>query len=118
MRNFLILSVFLIHYSAHSQTAWTWEPLQNMPVPASNNAVAYGSDDLYDYVFSFGGIDTTKIQSGINSRAFRYTIGTDSWEEIAPLPFSQTNIASGASTVKNKIYIIGGYHVNLGGGEV
>lgn len=118
MRNILFLSLFIVTQSAHSQTAWTWEVLQNMPVPTSNNSVAYGEDELYDYVFSFGGIDTTKTHSGINSRAFRYTTGTDSWEEIAPLPFSQTNIASGASTVKNKIYIIGGYHVNPGGSEV
>jgi hypothetical protein len=118
MKILLLLLVVTFYTTSYSQTAWTWELLDAMPERTANNAVAYGTDDTYDYVFSFGGIDSTKIHTGVNKRAFRYTIGTDSWEEIAPLPFELSNIASGASTVKNMIYIIGGYHVNPGGSEI
>ena len=118
MRKLICLLLLVSSSGLNAQMAWTWELLDSMPARAANNAVAYGTDDVYDYVFSFGGIDSSKIHTGVNNRAFRYTVGTDSWEEIAPLPFAQTNIASGASNVKNMIYIIGGYHVNPGGSEV
>ena len=118
MRQAILCLIILTSFNSHSQTAWTWELLDSMPERVTNNSVAYGTDELYDYVYSFGGIDSTKIHTGINKRAFRYTIGTDNWEEIAPLPFELSNIASAASTVNNKIYIIGGYHVYAGGSEV
>ena len=115
----ILLSFLIITYSlSFGQTAWTWEVLDSMPERVANNAVAYGEDGANHYVFSFGGINSTKIHSGINKRAFRYTIETDSWEEIDTLPFSLSNIASGASTVDNIIYVIGGYHVYAGGGEI
>lgn len=118
MPNTLFFFFLLVAPTTFGQIAWTWETLSPMPDSVSNNAVTFGKDDLNDYVFSFGGIDPTKIHSGIHKRAFRYTLATDSWEEIAPLPFSLSNIASSASTVQNKIYIIGGYHVNPGGSEI
>lgn len=118
MKLYAFLICTLFYYGSYAQTAWTWELLDSMPARVANNAVAYGQDETNEYVFSFGGIDSTKVHTGVNKRAFRYTIGTDSWEEIAPLPFTLSNIASGASTVNNIIYIIGGYHVNPGGSEV
>lgn len=118
MKGLFLLCISTFQLISFSQTAWTWEVLDSMPERAANNAVVYGTDDVYDYVFSFGGIDSTKVYTGVNNRAFRFTIATNSWEEIAPLPFSETNIASGASNVNNLIYIIGGYHVNLGGSEI
>ncbi len=118
MKLLLLVLCSTVYVTSFCQTGWTWTELDSMPERVANNAVAYGTDDVYDYVFSFGGIDSTKIHTGVNKRAYRYTVGTDSWEEIAPLPFTLSNIASGASTVKNRIYIIGGYHVNPGGSEV
>lgn len=118
MYHTLFCFLMVLAPATFGQTAWTWEALTPMPDSVSNNAVTFGKDDLNEYVFSFGGIDVTKIHSGIHQRAFRYTITADSWEEIAPLPFSLSNIASSASTVQNKIYIIGGYHVNPGGSEI
>ena len=116
----LILSTFflLIGWQSFCQTAWNWTVLDTMPIPISNNAVAYGNVSGEDYVFSFGGIDTTKIYSGITQRSFKYHTQTGTWSEILPLPSSLPNIAAAASTVKNKIYIIGGYHVYSNGNEV
>ena len=66
----------------------------------------------------FAGIDETKAYSGIHKKAFRYNTQTQIWDEIAELPSGNGRIAAGASLVKNKIYIIGGYHVASNYNEV
>jgi hypothetical protein len=112
----ILLSLFIgIHLSA--QTAWTWTEMDTMPIHISNNAVTHASISGEPFVFSFGGIDTSKIYSGITLRSFKYDVNGDNWSEIPPLPSGQARIASAASTVKNKIYIIGGYSVASNGSE-
>lgn len=102
---------------AWSQTAWTWTQKADMPFAVANNAVSHGTVSGNPYVFSFGGIDTSKVYSGIHKRAFRYDVTNDVWDEIDTLPVVLPLIASSANTVKNKIYILGGYHVYAGGNE-
>lgn len=91
--------------------------LADMPEPVSNNAVTGAEVNGIAYMFSFSGIDSTKKWDGIHKRAFRYNIDTDVWETIAELPSGTGRIAAGASTVKNKIYIMGGYEVFANGNE-
>lgn len=118
MNNFFFsLALFLSSLASFSQTAWTWTELDTMPVRISNNAVAPGFISGQPYVYSLGGIDTSKIFSGITDRAFRYDVTNNTWIEIAPVPRTQPLIASSASMVKNKIYILGGYHVFSNGDE-
>ena len=118
MRN-LFLGIFLFAgIPAISQTAWTWTELDTMPIPISNNAVTGATVFSAPAAYSFGGIDTTKMWSGITKRSFRYDVTGDSWEEIAPLPTTLPLIAASASQVQNMIYIIGGYNVDSGGGEI
>lgn len=102
---------------AWSQTAWTWTQKADMPFAVANNAVSHGTVSGDPYVFSFGGIDTSKVYTGIHKRAFRYDVTNDVWDEIDTLPVVLPLIASSANTVKNKIYILGGYHVYAGGNE-
>jgi len=101
-----------------SQTAWNWLELDTMPFRISNNAVTAATVSGNKFVYSFGGIDTTKLFSGITQRSFKYDVLNASWTEISPLPSTLANIAASASTVKDKIYIIGGYHVYSNGNEV
>jgi N-acetylneuraminic acid mutarotase len=89
-----------------------------MTFKISNNAVSDALIGGERYVFSFGGIDQTKLYSGITQNSYKYEVSTGTWSSISPLPSLNTNIAAGASTVKNKIYIIGGYHVYANGSEV
>lgn len=89
-----------------------------LPMPISNNAVTMAENNGTKYLYSFGGIDSTKSSGGITLSSFRYNTSTNSWENIPDLPDTLGKIASGASTVKNKIYIIGGYHVFASGNEV
>ena len=117
MKKIAFTYYLLLTVVASSQTAWTWTEMDTMPIHISNNAVTHASINGEPYVFSFGGIDTSKIYSGITLRAFKYDVTGDSWSEIAPMPSGQPRIASAASTVKNKIYIIGGYSVASNGNE-
>ena len=115
---YLILILFFPAIT-FSQTGWTWTELNSMPERISNNAVTQGIDGSGNVnVYSFSGIDSTKLYSGVNLKSYRYNVTTAIWDTIASLPDAQGKIAAGASTVKNKIYIIGGYHVNANGSEV
>ena len=113
---FIICCFWVVN--SQSQIAWTWTPLADMPFKISNNAVSEGQMAGNPYVYSFGGIDETKLWDGITQRSFRYDVTNDIWDEIAPLPSTLENIAASANTVKNKIYIIGGYHVYSNNNEV
>jgi hypothetical protein len=92
--------------------------MANIPMKISNNAVTEGTSNGNQYVYSFGGIDSTKNYTGINLKSFRYHVSTNSWDTIPDLPDSRGKIASGASTIDSIVYIIGGYHVYFGGNEV
>jgi hypothetical protein len=93
-------------------------PIPNMPFAVSNNAVSNGTNAMGQMcIYSFGGIDSTKLFSGINNRVLRFNTATNVWTELDSLPGSQRNIAMGASTIRNKIYIIGGYSVFSNGNE-
>jgi len=90
-----------------------------MPEKVSNNAVAEGIDSMGNVnVYSFSGIDSTKLYSGIHLKSYKYNTNSQIWDTLPNLSDIQGKIAAGASTVKNKIYIIGGYHVNANGSEV
>ena len=89
-----------------------------MPEKVSNNAVCQAKVGSEYFVYSFAGIDQTKEYAGIHKRAFRYSTSTDTWEAIEDLPSGNGRIAAGASVVKNKIYIIGGYEVFDDGAEI
>ena len=83
----------------------------------TNNAVVDGYVNGVPYIYTFGGIDSTKLYSGIHLRSYRYNTQTNVWDTLPPLPDTLGKIAASASHVKNKLYIIGGYHVFANGGE-
>jgi len=112
-----LLSVFLVLTTSAFGQNWTWTELAPMPFRTANNAVVEAEVIGNEFVYSFGGIDTSKVYSGIHNRAFKFDVGLGTWSEIDSLP-DAPKIASGASFVKGKIYIIGGYHVYQNGTEV
>ena len=113
------ISVLLVCLIATCLTAQDirLEPLADLPMRTSNNAVVEGFANGKAYIYSFGGIDETKDHSGIHLRSFRLDVENNVWEELAPLPDDRGKIASSASRVGNIIYIIGGYHVAANGTE-
>ena len=108
----------LFIYSSIQLFSQVYSELPSMPEPVSNNAVTGAIVNGIPHVFSFSGIDQTKLYSGIHKKAFRYNTETQIWDEIAELPSGNGRIAAAASTVKNKIYIIGGYEVFANGSEI
>ena len=112
LKSFLVpFIVFLPSFFLVGQNVG-WSILPPSPEPVSNNAVTQAYVNGNPYVYSFAGIDQSKDWFGIHLRSFRYNVNEQSWDTIPPLPDPNGGkIAAAASTVKNKIYIIGGYHV-------
>lgn len=109
-----LLPLFLLGKFAISQPI----PLAPLPEPVSNNAVTAVMADGKTYVYSFCGIDATKIWSGIHLKAWRYDMQADSWSPLPPVPDPDGGkIAASASFLKGKIYVVGGYHVAQNGNE-
>jgi N-acetylneuraminic acid mutarotase len=118
-RTILLLFVSLLFFTPllYAQN-WVVTEVATLPEKVSNNAVCEGFIGGIPYLFSFGGIDSTKIYSGIHLRAYRYNISTGTTTALADLPDNMGKIASGASRVGDTIYIIGGYHVFSNGNEI
>jgi Secretion system C-terminal sorting domain len=114
----LILFCFISIFIQAQVTAVVITEVANMPLAISNNPVVEGWANDTGYVYSFGGIDSTKIWSGINKKSFRYNTITDIWDTIPDLPNTNAVIAAGASYVDSMIYIIGGYQVLSSGNEI
>jgi len=110
---FLIISICTLVGTATAQ--WSIRP--PLPMEVSNNAVASVRIGDTDYVYSFMGIDTSKIWSGITQRAFEYNTQTNQWQEIAAVPGMEGRIAAAAVGFKGKVYLFGGYSVAPNGSE-
>ncbi|MBK8567754.1 MAG: T9SS type A sorting domain-containing protein [Saprospiraceae bacterium] len=89
-----------------------------MPEAVSNNAVCAAVADGKTYVYSFCGIDSTKLWSGIHLKAWRYDLEANAWSGLPPVPDPDGGkIAASPSFLKGKIYVVGGYHVAQNGTE-
>jgi len=119
MRSVLLIVLFS-HYilCAQDHVAWDSNSMADMPEPVSNNAVTGAILNDSFYVYSFGGIDSTKLFSGIHNKCWKYNETLDIWDTLPPLPDSLGRIAAAASVVNNIAYVMGGYHVYDDGQEV
>ncbi len=114
----LVVILILACYVQETQAQiWIWQELNPIPEAVSNNAVTAAQIDGNTYVYSFTGIDESKQYNGIHAKAWRYSLENDSWEQLPNIPGNKGRIAAGASTINNKIYIVGGYEVFASGNE-
>ena len=113
-----LLLLFIVNVEMAIAQSWRSLEMQPMPMKIANNSVCEAIVNGVPYVYSFGGIDSTKIYSGITNRSFKYNTVTDTWDTIPSLPDPMTKIAAAASYVNGIIYIIGGYTVFANGNEV
>lgn len=111
-RGLIFILLMLYSQLSISQGEWEWTVLSDMPVPTSNNALCEAIVNGDKYVYSFGGITDSLTPSDIHQRVFKYSVLDDQWTEQYPLPDSMGKIGSAASFVNNRIYIMGGYHVD------
>jgi N-acetylneuraminic acid mutarotase len=68
-------------------------------------------------VFSFMGIGAKKNWTDISNRAFGFDSESGKWNEIRPVPGPAGRLGSSAVTVKDVIYLLGGYTVDGRGDE-
>jgi len=108
---FIIISLSLFT-EVKAQGNWEWTELSDLPVSTANNALCEAYVNGNKYVYSFGGITDSLTPGDIHQRVFKYSVLDNEWSEQIPLPDTMGKIASGASFVNNKIYIMGGYHVD------
>ena len=87
-----------------------WRAGPPLPAPITNNAVAAVDVDGTVAVFSFLGLDSTKLWSGVTDVAYRWDVGSDAWRTITPVP-GPGRLASTAQVVGGLVYVIGGYTV-------
>lgn len=103
--------------AAESTTRTTvWHEGPRLPQPITNNAVAAVEVEGRVSVFTFLGLDSTKVWSGVTNVAYRWDVGDESWREIPPVP-GPGRLASTAQVVDGLIYVIGGYTVAEDGAE-
>lgn len=97
---------------------WTVEDVGKLPFATSNNAVALAYHDGQPTIYSFTGIDTSLKYTGIHLKAGAVNLTTGVSTEYADVPDTLGKIAAGASTLHNKIFVMGGYHVYADGSEL
>lgn len=112
----LLISLSLCLTAVSQQ--WNLSEAGTLPDAVSNNAVCEGFVGNTPYVYSFAGVDRTRLYSGIHLKSFRFNTVSGKSERIPDLPDTLGKVAAGASRVKDKIYIIGGYHVFSNGSEL
>ncbi|WP_107039599.1 Kelch repeat-containing protein [Brumimicrobium mesophilum] len=118
MKQMLIVLIFITVSSLGiAQGDWTWTKVAPLPFATSNNAVVEAVVGNNKFMYSFGGITGSLTQSEIHKRVFKYDVSQDIWSEMDGVPDSTGKLASGASYVNGKIYLIGGYHVQINGTE-
>jgi len=117
MRFILLVAILFFTNNGFTQS-WVPTPIADMPMATTNNAVCEARANGLAFMFSFGGRDSTKVYTGIHQECFRYNVSTNTWDMIDPLPDTLGKIAAAASFVKDKIYILGGYHVYSNGSEL
>jgi N-acetylneuraminic acid mutarotase len=110
--------IFFLFFLQIIQAQLNVTEVANLPVKVSNNAVCEGFIDKIPYVFSFAGIDSTKLYSGIHLKSYRYNTITHIIERLPDLPDKRGKIACAASRIDTIIYISGGYHVYKNHSEV
>ena len=96
--------------------AGAWAQGDPLPTDVANNAVAAVETADGWEVYSFLGLDDSKVWSGVHSRVFRYRSRTGSWAELPPVD-GPGRLASTAQTVDGLVLLFGGYTVAEDGSE-
>jgi N-acetylneuraminic acid mutarotase len=114
MLRFVSSIIILINFVSlvKAQGEWEWTELSDLPYPTSNNALTEAVVNGKKYVYSFGGISDSLHPENIHQRVFKYDVLNNTWSQQPLIPDTLGKIAAGASFVNNKIYVMGGYHVD------
>ena len=93
-----------------------WVTGPALPQPVANNAVAGHMRNGTAEVYSFLGIDTSRVWSGVGSWAYRWRMDEERWTTLPPVP-GPGRLAATAQAMNGKLYVFGGYTVDSTGAE-
>lgn len=85
--------------------------------PVTNNAVVALQNDNQTILYSFFGLDSTKQWSGVHNKVFKIELESGKSSFLGNVPDEFGRLASSASVIRNKAYIVGGYAVFEDGKE-
>lgn len=88
-----------------------------LPEAVTNNAAVALEKQGRTFLYSFYGLDSTKRWPGMHRKVFRCDPKRNKCSQIANVPDSLGRLASAASVIKNKAYLVGGYAVFENGKE-
>lgn len=86
--------------------------------PVTNCAVESVNDGWDRTTYIFGGMDSTLKWSGIHLRCYKLEKNGRKITPLPNIPDTMGKIAHSATRIKDKIYVVGGYHVFANGHEV
>ncbi|MFM9908879.1 MAG: Kelch repeat-containing protein [Chitinophagaceae bacterium] len=89
----------------------------HLPVAVTNHSTVILRKDGADFLYTFYGIDSSKTWSGVHKKIMRVNLQTGKSAIIGEMPDSMGRLASSASVINNKAYIVGGYAVYADGKE-
>jgi hypothetical protein len=112
----ILSTVILLAFCLNSK-AQTWIVTPKAPMPMASANCAFEIDSSEQFIYTFGGIDTSLKYSGIHQKCFKYTIQNNTWSTVQDMPDTLGKIAAGASLVRGNFFTIGGYHVYSNGSE-
>ncbi|MEZ5292794.1 MAG: hypothetical protein R2745_17060 [Vicinamibacterales bacterium] len=89
----------------------------DLPVPATNNAVAATEVDGRPYLFSFLGLGAARDYRAMTRQAFALDVDARRWEALPDVPGRVGRIAATAQAIGDRVYVFGGYEVAADGAE-
>ncbi len=105
-----IVALQVFHLTIYSQEI-------RLPEAVTNHSMAILSKNGSDFLYTFYGIDSSKTWSGVHKKIMSVNLQTGKSDIIGEMPDSMGRLASSASVINNKAYIVGGYAVYADGKE-
>jgi N-acetylneuraminic acid mutarotase len=93
-------------------------PVDSLPDPVSNNAVAWQKVHGQLLLFSFMGMGPKKTWDAITSEAFSLDASDGKWSAIHPVPGTAGRIGAVAAAARDNLLLFGGYVMDARGGAL
>lgn len=113
----LLLAVFAAEGRADDYLLLKQVKISTLPDAVSNNAVASLRTEDCDYLASFAGLSAGRGHDDIHARTFVFSDCTGRWREVDPVPDGEGRLAAVAATIRDRMYVFGGYTVAADGSE-
>jgi N-acetylneuraminic acid mutarotase len=94
------------------------DAIHALPVPITNNAVAFLKVKKRTLLFSFMGLGAKKTWNAITNAAYMFDSGTGKWEELRSVPGPAGRVGASAIGARAHVFVLGGYTADAQGAEI